>query len=87
MTNWRKPQRKWEKVESSTQVVAVGLNRTAAHQSELEEGCKGRLNVGINMFLERKMRNCGRLYLTLIYLSKQEGMDIKTVFLKCYIYP
>lgn len=73
VTKGRKSQRKWEKVESSIQVEAFGLNRTVAHQLNLEGRCKGRLNVGINTLLERSMRNCGKLYLTLMYLSKQEG--------------
>lgn len=51
---------KREKVESSTQVEAFDLNRTVDHQLKLEERCKGRLNVGINMLLERRMRNCGK---------------------------
>lgn len=42
-------QRKWEKVQSRTQVGAVGLNMTIAHQLRLEKRYKGRLNVGINV--------------------------------------
>lgn len=45
-------QKKWEKSGSRTQLDAVNLNRTIAHQLRLEERYKRRPNVGI--YISRK---------------------------------
>lgn len=63
-------QKRWEKLGPRTQLEAVNLNRTIAPQLRLEERYKRRPNVGVYIFLGRRIRNCEGLYLTLSFLPK-----------------